>query len=89
MEAKNESKYYEPEASMPFLYIAGFLCAAPTTINNTKFPWNAEDTKQIAISQRRCVEKYRDTSPCLKTLYKIGERDYKAVCAKALKEQND
>lgn len=71
---------------MPFFISFGFLCATTQTINTVpQFPWNADDEKQIQISQKRCAEKYAETSPCLKYLYKIGERDYKATCGKALK----
>jgi hypothetical protein len=72
---------------MPFLYIAGVLCAAPLTYNLTQFPWNSNDAEQVKIAQRRCGEKYPDTSPCLKTLHKIGERDYRAICGGALNKK--
>lgn len=75
---------------MPFLYIAGFLCAAPNVLNytmftNTPYDWNAFDQKTLERAQRRCVELYPNTSPCLKNFYKIGERDYKAICGAKLK----
>ena len=70
---------------MPFLLVAGILCAAPIRTNKTAFPWNAHDEDILKSAQEGCRVSYPDTSPCLKELIKVGEQDYNAICKERLR----
>jgi hypothetical protein len=72
---------------MPFLLIAGIMCAAPIKVDAFNRPWTENDewVMQSAINGG-CKARYGERSPCLRKIVKLKAfQDYYLECGAELK----
>jgi hypothetical protein len=71
--------------NIPTLILA-VSCSATQVINQT-VTWNDMDKKTLISAQERCAVHFPE-APCLRTLTKVEENGYRAICG-AKEREND
>lgn len=58
------------------------ICAAIILINLTSLPWDEKDFKIIERAKYVCANdyRYRDHTPCVKSVTKHPEQHYDVIC---------
>ncbi len=75
---------------MPFLIIAGIMCAAPIKVDPYRRPWTENDewVMQTAMNGG-CRERFGERSPCLKRIVKKETfQDYYLECGGSLRSSD-